>query len=76
MGINIYPTDKKEIRHCFSLFFSILAVSVMYLFDRIKERSQGEEECAVPGETPTYSVLFSLGISQLSAFITFVLLGC
>lgn len=55
--------------------FSILAMSVIYPFDRIKEKSQGEEEYDVSGETPTYSVLFSMGI-QLSAFITFVLLGC
>lgn len=76
MGINIYPTVKKEIRHYFPPPFSILAVSVISLFDRIKESSQGEEGYDVPGETPTYSVLFSMGIPQLSAFITFVLLGC
>lgn len=56
--------------------FSILAVVSNNLFDRIKEKSRGEEEYGVSGETPVYSVLFSMGIPQLSAFTTFVLLGC
>lgn len=56
--------------------FSVLAVSVIYLLDRVRERSQGKDECGVPGESPTHSVLFSMGIPQLSAFITFVFLGC
>lgn len=30
----------------------------------------------VPGETPTNSVLLSLGIPQLSAFTIFVFFGC
>lgn len=81
MVINIYPTDEKEVKTLFLTPFYILAVSVIYLFNTIKEEShhplrKGEEKCGVPGETPTYSVVFSMGIPQLSAFITFVMLGC